>query len=73
LNSERVLPRAFVQLGMLTHVAFDTLAAQVGSGPADAISGSVGITTIQLSGFMFPISGMPEGLQWLTLLNPVRD
>ncbi|MEZ4585488.1 MAG: ABC transporter permease [Gemmatimonadales bacterium] len=27
---------------------------------------------ILLSGFMFPISSMPEGFQWLTALNPVR-
>jgi ABC-2 type transport system permease protein len=28
--------------------------------------------TILLSGFMFPVSSMPELFQWLTLLNPVR-
>lgn len=28
--------------------------------------------TILLSGFMFPVSSMPEVFQWLTLLNPVR-
>jgi ABC-2 type transport system permease protein len=27
---------------------------------------------ILLSGFMFPVSSMPELFQWLTLLNPVR-
>jgi len=25
-----------------------------------------------LSGFMFPIANMPEPVQWLTLLNPLR-
>jgi len=28
--------------------------------------------TILLSGFMFPVSSMPEVFQWLTLLNPLR-
>ncbi len=28
--------------------------------------------TILLSGFMFPVSSMPEVFRWLTLLNPVR-
>jgi len=28
--------------------------------------------TILLSGFMFPVSSMPEIFQWLTLLNPTR-
>ena len=28
--------------------------------------------TILLSGFMFPVSSMPEVFQWLTLLNPTR-
>ena len=28
--------------------------------------------SILLSGFMFPVSSMPELFQWLTLLNPVR-
>ncbi len=42
---ERVLPKAFLQMGMRTHVAFDTLAAHAGSGPAFAINGLVGITS----------------------------
>ena len=25
-----------------------------------------------LSGFMFPIANMPESIQWLTYLNPLR-
>lgn len=28
--------------------------------------------TILLSGFMFPVSSMPEVFQWLTLINPTR-
>jgi ABC-2 type transport system permease protein len=28
--------------------------------------------TILLSGFMFPVSSMPDVFQWLTLLNPMR-
>jgi ABC-2 type transport system permease protein len=28
--------------------------------------------TILLSGFMFPVSSMPELFQWLTLVNPMR-
>jgi ABC-2 type transport system permease protein len=28
--------------------------------------------TILLSGFMFPVSSMPDVFQWLTLLNPLR-
>ena len=27
---------------------------------------------ILLSGFMFPVSSMPEIFQWITLLNPLR-
>ena len=27
---------------------------------------------VLLSGFMFPVTSMPRGFQWLTLLNPVR-
>jgi ABC-2 type transport system permease protein len=27
---------------------------------------------ILLSGFMFPIANMPEAIQWLTYLNPLR-
>jgi cytochrome c556 len=42
---ERVLPRAFLQLGMATHMAFDTLAANAGSGPAPAIGGLARITS----------------------------
>lgn len=30
------------------------------------------LPTMVLSGFLSPIEGMPEWLQWLTLLNPVR-
>ncbi|HEX9691333.1 MAG TPA: ABC transporter permease [Gemmatimonadales bacterium] len=30
------------------------------------------LPSIILSGFFFPISSMPRGFQWLTLLNPVR-
>lgn len=28
--------------------------------------------TMLLSGFLFPVSNMPEAVQWLTLLNPMR-
>jgi len=27
---------------------------------------------VLLSGFMFPIANMPEAIQWLTCLNPLR-
>ena len=27
---------------------------------------------VMLSGFAFPIQNMPEGVQWLTWLNPLR-
>lgn len=27
---------------------------------------------ILLSGFMFPIANMPEAIQWLTYVNPLR-
>jgi ABC-2 type transport system permease protein len=27
---------------------------------------------VLLSGFMFPIANMPEAVQWLTYLNPLR-
>ncbi len=30
------------------------------------------LPTLILSGFMFPISSMPEPFQWVTLLNPLR-
>jgi ABC-2 type transport system permease protein len=28
--------------------------------------------TILLSGFMFPVDSMPQAIQWLTIVNPVR-
>lgn len=28
--------------------------------------------TILLSGFMFPVNSMPEPIQWLTAVNPMR-
>ena len=30
------------------------------------------IPAMLLSGFMFPVSSMPEAFQWMTLLNPLR-
>lgn len=30
------------------------------------------LPAIILSGFMYPVSSMPEPLQWLTLANPLR-
>lgn len=42
---ERVLPKAFLQLGMATHMAFDTLAATAGSGSAPAVEGLARITS----------------------------
>lgn len=36
------------------------------------VSFLVYMPAILLSGFMFPISSMPESFQWLTLLNPMR-
>jgi ABC-2 type transport system permease protein len=30
------------------------------------------LPTFMLSGFAFPIRNMPEPVQWLTLLNPLR-
>ena len=30
------------------------------------------LPAILLSGFMFPVTSMPEVFQWVTLLNPVR-
>jgi ABC-2 type transport system permease protein len=36
------------------------------------VSFLVYMPAILLSGFMFPISSMPEVFQWLTLLNPMR-
>ena len=27
---------------------------------------------ILLSGFLFPVSSMPEPVQWITIVNPVR-
>jgi len=30
------------------------------------------LPAILLSGFMFPIANMPEAIQWLTYLNPLR-
>lgn len=36
------------------------------------VSFLVYMPAILLSGFMFPISSMPAGFQWLTLLNPMR-
>ncbi len=36
------------------------------------VSFLVYMPAILLSGFMFPVSSMPESFQWLTLLNPMR-
>lgn len=36
------------------------------------VSFLVYMPAILLSGFMFPISSMPDSFQWLTLLNPMR-
>ena len=41
---EKVLPPAFLTLGMSTHMAFDTLAAHATAGPAAAIEGLSRIT-----------------------------
>lgn len=41
---ERILPQAFLQLGMATHMAFDTLGATAGSGPGPAVGGLASIT-----------------------------
>ena len=41
---EKVLPREFLQFGMTTHRAFDSLAANVSAGPDDAIKRLAAIT-----------------------------
>lgn len=41
---EGVLPEGFMQYGMATHLAFDSLAANASAGPAAAIAGLAAIT-----------------------------
>jgi len=41
---EQVLPEGFLQYGMATHRAFDSLAANASAGPAAAIEGLAAIT-----------------------------
>ena len=36
------------------------------------VSFLVYMPSMLLSGFMFPVTSMPEYFQWLTLLNPLR-
>jgi hypothetical protein len=46
---EKVLPPAFLKLGMSAHVAFDSLAAHAATGPAAAIESLAKITATCVS------------------------
>lgn len=42
---EKVLPEQFLKLGMATHMAFDSLAANAAAGPASSMRALAGITS----------------------------
>jgi len=59
---------------LLAALGLGLLISTVASTQQEAfmVSFLVYMPAILLSGFMFPISSMPETFQWLTLLNPMR-
>jgi ABC-2 type transport system permease protein len=58
----------------LTTLGSGLFAASVSATQQQAMLTSVGIVmpNMLLSGFIFPIENMPQAIQWLTLLIPVR-
>ncbi len=61
-------------LYLLSGLGVGLLISTISSTQQEAFMGSflVFMPAILLSGFMFPVSSMPQVFQWLTLLNPVR-
>ena len=61
-------------LYLLSGLGVGLLISTVSSTQQEAFMASflVFMPAILLSGFMFPVSSMPEVFQWLTYLNPVR-
>lgn len=61
-------------LYLLSGVGIGLLISTVSNTQQEAFLSSflVFMPTILLSGFMFPVSSMPEIFQWLTLVNPMR-
>ena len=61
-------------LYILSGLGIGLLVSTVSSTQQEAVMATflVFMPSILLSGFMFPVSSMPEVFQWLTLLNPVR-
>ncbi len=61
-------------LYLLSGLGLGLLISMISSTQQEAFMASflVFMPAILLSGFMFPVSSMPEIFQWLTLLNPMR-
>ncbi|HEX6019944.1 MAG TPA: ABC transporter permease, partial [Burkholderiaceae bacterium] len=61
-------------LYLLSSLGLGLLISTVSNTQQEAfmVSFLVFMPTILLSGFMFPVTSMPEVFQWLTLLNPMR-
>ena len=61
-------------LYLLSTLGLGLLISTVSNTQQEAVLTSflVIMPTMLLSGFMFPVSSMPEVFQWLTLLNPLR-
>jgi ABC-2 type transport system permease protein len=61
-------------LFILSGLGLGLLISTISSTQQEAFMASflVFMPTILLSGFMFPVSSMPEPFQWITLANPVR-
>lgn len=69
-----VLFAAASLLYILCGLAFGLFISTVSSTQREAFLASFlfFMPTVLLSGFMFPVSSMPEPVQWLTIANPVR-
>lgn len=61
-------------LFLLSSLGLGLLISTISSTQQEAFLASflLFMPTMQLSGFMFPVSSMPKIFQWLTLLNPLR-
>ncbi len=59
---------------MLAGLGLGLLISTVSSTQQEAFMTTflVFVPAMLLSGFMFPVSSMPESIQWLALLNPIR-
>jgi len=61
-------------LYLMSGLGLGLLISTISKTQQEAFMGSflVFMPAILLSGFMFPVSSMPESFQWLTVVNPVR-